>query len=363
MTGTPRQFLCSILAVIKISAILLAALITVNFVLHGPGAPGAGAAESDAILAGAQKEGELITWAVGEISFQTMVVERFKKKYPFMKKVDAVRIPSEKLRTRLITEAQTGKGSNVDILGLSGFELLFLRDKGFFVPYRSPEANTMADGFKDSNGLWTSYYVNTMVTAYNTRQVAPKDVPQRWEDLLDPKWKGKVSFFEEEYEWYANYLKVVGRDKGLDFMRRLAKQDLQYRGGHSQMVQLLAAGEFPIMGVAFAPRVSVVRASGAPIDWAALNPVFSNPIGMGMYKAAPHPNAAKLYIDFMLSKEIQQEVWVNAAWKGSARKDVTPKDPRWQNVKVIPLDLSIAENYQNIAKEFQQVFRPHGGGH
>jgi iron(III) transport system substrate-binding protein len=363
MTRNARQILQSILAVIRITGPVLVALSTVSFLLDGPGPSQARAAESDAILAGAQKEGELITWAVGEISFQTMVVERFKKKYPFMKKVDAVRIPSEKLRTRLITEAQTGKGSNVDILGLSGFELLFLREKGFFAPYRSPEANTMADGFKDLNGLWASYYVNTIVTAYNTRQVPPKDVPQRWEDLLDPKWRGKISFFEEEYEWYANYLKIIGREKGLDFMRRLARQELQYRGGHSQMVQLLAAGEFPIMGVAFAPRVSVVRASGAPIDWAALNPVFSNPIGMGMYKSAPHPNAAKLYIDFMLSKEVQQEVWVNAAWKGSARKDVTPKDPRWQNVKVIPLDLSIAQNYQDIAKEFQQVFRPHGISH
>ena len=363
MTGSARQILQSILAPIRITGPVLIALSTVSFFLDGPGPSRARAAESDAILAGAQKEGELITWAVGEISFQTMVVERFKKKYPFMKKVDAVRIPSEKLRTRLITEAQTGKGSNVDILGLSGFELLFLREKGFFAPYRSPEANTMADGFKDLNGLWASYYVNTIVTAYNTRQVPPKDVPQRWEDLLDPKWRGKISFFEEEYEWYANYLKIVGREKGLDFMRRLARQELQYRGGHSQMVQLLAAGEFPIMGVAFAPRVSVVRASGAPIDWAALNPVFSNPVGMGMYKSAPHPNAAKLYIDFMLSKEVQQEVWVNAAWKGSARKDVTPKDPRWQNVKVIPLDLSIAQNYQDIAKEFQQVFRPHGISH
>jgi ABC-type Fe3+ transport system substrate-binding protein len=146
-------------------------------------------------------------------------------------------------------------------------------------------------------------------------------------------------------------------------MRRLAKQELQYRGGHSQMVQLLAAGEFPIMGVAFAPRVSVVRASGAPIDWAALNPVFSNPVGIGVYKSAPHPNAAKLYVDFMLSKEIQQEIWVNAAWKGSARKDVVAKDPRWQNVQVIPLDLSIAQNYQEVAREFRQIFRSQGGPH
>lgn len=361
-TGAARNIVFALPAAMKIIGFALLAFFAVNLILRDPGAARAYAGESDAILAGAQKEGELITWAVGEISFQTMVVERFKKKYPFMKKVDAVRIPSEKLRTRLITEAQTGKGSNVDILGLSGFELLFLKDMGFFAPYRSPEANAIADGFKDSSNLWASYYVNTMVTAYNTRQVAAKDIPKSWEDLLDPKWKGRISFFEEEYEWYANYLKIVGREKGLDFMRRLARQELQYRGGHSQMVQLLAAGEFPIMGVAFAPRVSVVRAAGAPIDWAALNPVFSNPIGMGVYKSAPHPNAAKLYVDFMLSKEIQQEVWVNAAWKGSARKDVTPKDPRWQNVKVIPLDLSFAQKYQAIGKEFQEVFRPHGGG-
>jgi iron(III) transport system substrate-binding protein len=320
------------------------------------------AGEFDANLAGAQKEGELITWAVGEIPFQTMVVDRFKKKYPFMKKVDAVRLPSEKLRTRLITEAQTGKGSNVDVVGLSGFELLYLGEKGFFAPYRSPETSAIADGFKDTGGLWASYYVNTMVTAYNTRQVAAKDVPQRWDDLLDPKWKGNIAFFEEEYEWFANFLKVVGREKGLDFMRRFARQDLQYRGGHTQMVQLLAAGEFPIMAVAFAPRVSVVRASGAPIDWAALNPVFSIPVGMAVYKAAPHPNAAKLYVDFMLSKEIQQEIWVNAAWKGSARKDVTPKDPRWQGIKVLPLDMTFAHGYQEVAKDFQQVFKPHGSG-
>ena len=343
-------------------ALLKGCLVSALFalILSVAGLSALDAAESDAIIAGAQKEGELITWAVGEITFQTMVVDRFKRKYPFIKKVEAVRIPSEKLRTRLITEAQTGRSSTVDILGLSGFELAFLAEKGFFAPYRSPEANTIPEGFKDATGLWTAYYVNTIITAYNTRQVSPKDVPQRWEDLLEPKWRSKIGFYEEEYEWYANYLKLVGRDKGLDFMRRLARQELQYRGGHSQMVQLLAAGEFPIMGVAYAPRVSVVRANGAPIDWAALQPVFSTAIGMGVYKNAPHPHAAKLYVDFMLSREIQQEIWVNAAWKGSARRDVVPKDPRWQGVKVIPLDLTIAQRYQEVAKEFQQVFKPHG---
>src|SRR3972149_5340738 len=135
--------------------------------------------------------------------------------------------------------------------------------------------------------------------------------------------------------------------------------------GAQKEVELItwAVGEIPIMAVAFAPRVSVVRASGAPIDWAALNPVFSNPVGMGVYKAAPHPNAAKLYVDFMLSKDIQQEIWVNAAWKGSARKDVTPKDPRWQGIKVLPLDMTLAHGYQEVAKDFQHIFKPHGSGH
>lgn len=320
------------------------------------------AAETDSVVLGAQKEGELVTWAVGEIQFQTMVVDRFKKKYPFMRKVDAVRIPSEKLRTRLLTEAQTGKKSNVDVLGLSGFELFYLLDKGFFAPYKSPETSAVPEGFKESNGLWAAYYVNTMVTAYNTKLVAPKDVPKRWEDLLDPKWKGKIAFFPEEYEWYASFLKVVGREKGLDFMRRFAQQDLQYRGGHTQMVQLMAAGEFPLLAVAFGPRVSLTKDLGAPVDWVALNPVFSIPVGMGLYKWAPHPNAAKLYIDFMLSKEIQQEIWVNEAWKGSARQDVTSKDPRWQGIKILPLDLTLAQNYAEIAREFQQIFNLYSTG-
>ena len=79
----------------------------------------------------------------------------------------------------------------------------------------------------------------------------------------------------------------------------------------------------------------------------------------GVSDAAPHPNVAKLYINFMPSKEVQQEIWVNAGWKGSARRDVIPKDPRWQGIKVIPLDLTIAQRYQEVAKEFQQVFKPH----
>ena len=79
----------------------------------------------------------------------------------------------------------------------------------------------------------------------------------------------------------------------------------------------------------------------------------------GVSDAAPHPNVAKLYINFMPSKEVQHEIWVNAGWKGSARRDVIPKDPRWQGIKVIPLDLTIAQRYQEVAKEFQQVFKPH----
>ena len=282
-------------------------------------------------------------------------------KYPFMRRVEAIRLASEKLRTRLLIEAQSGKKSNVDVIGVSGFELLYLANKGFLAPYKSPEADAIMEGFKDPSGYWASYYVNTIVTAYNSKLVQPKELPRGWEDLLDSKWKGNIAFFEEEYEWFANYLKVVGREKGLEFMGRFAKQDLQYRGGHTQMVQLLAAGEFPLMAVAFGPRVSITKDRGAPVDWLALDPVFSNPIGVGMYESARHPNAAKLFIDHMLSREVQQEVWVNEAWKGSARRDVIPKDPRWRGVRIIPFDLSLAQRYEEIAREFRETFLPGKG--
>ena len=99
-----------------------------------------------------------------------------------------------------------------------------------------------------------------------------------------------------------------------------------------------------------------MKAESAPVDWTALDPVFAQGITIGIYTRARHPNAAKLYVDYMLSKEVQQEIWVNKFWKHSARKDVIPKDPRWGGIRIIPLDLSFTKQLAEISREFREIF-------
>lgn len=308
------------------------------------------------ILEGAKQEKELNIWSTGDVRAQNEIIERFKKKYSFITEVRAVRPQPATMRNRLLAERRAGKESDVDILGSNMDVLAYLAEEGFLMRYQSREMDAMAQEFRDPGSRWAAFFVNPLVTAYNTNLVMAKDLPRTWEDFLDPIWKGKIAIYREEYGWFTNFPKWAGREKGLAFMRRLARQSLQLREGYTQMAQLLAAGEFPLVLVTFGPRISTMKAESAPVDWTALDPVFAQGITIGIYTRARHPNAAKLYVDYMLSKEVQQEIWVNQFWKHSARKDVVPKDPRWRGIKIIPLDLSFTKQLGEVAREFREIF-------
>ena len=92
--------------------------------------------------------------------------------------------------------------------------------------YVSEETLAYGEGFKDAQGHWTAFYQIPYVIGYNTRMVAPKDVPASYEDLLNPKWKGLISLETEEYQWFYHLIQIMGRDKGLDFMKKFAAQNL-----------------------------------------------------------------------------------------------------------------------------------------
>ncbi|MBI4527766.1 MAG: extracellular solute-binding protein [Deltaproteobacteria bacterium] len=333
-------------------------------VLIKGGALAASAPEPDRtqrLIEGAKQEGELNIWSIGDMRAQNELVEGFKRKYPFIKKVQAIRPQSFRTRNRLLAEARAGKASEVDVVGLISFDMVYVAENSLLMPYKSPETQAVAEGFRDANGHWTAFFVNPKVTAYNTNLVAARDLPRKWEDLLTPNWRGKIALYREDYGWFSNFLKIAGRERGLAFMRQLARQDLQLRDGHTLMVQLLAAGEFPLISVAYAPRISLTKSEGAPVDWVALDPVFGEAQSIAIYAKAKHPNAAKLYVDYVLSREVQQEVWVNRYWKHSARPDVVAKDSRWKSIKVIPLDLMLTKELARTAEEFRQIFESKGG--
>ncbi len=113
-------------------------------------------------------------------------------------------------------------------------------------PYRSPEAKSFIPEFKDPSGYWTAIYINYTTIGYNPKMVSEKDAPKQWEDLLDPKWKGKFALDKEQYPWYGTLHKAWGRERGQKYMHAMAKQNIQWRKGHTLIAQLMAAGEFPL---------------------------------------------------------------------------------------------------------------------
>ena len=142
--------------------------------------------------------------------------------------------------------------------------------------------------------------------AYNTNLLKPQDLPKGYDDLLDPKWKGKMLMDSRETEWYASMLQILGREKALRLMRGLAKQDLSFRPGRTLITQVLASGEAPLAVNDYDHLVQSAKKRGAPVESLPITPVVSRvtPIALGRY--APHPNIGKLFIDFSLSEEGQK---------------------------------------------------------
>ena len=309
----------------------------------------------EALIEGAKKEGKVQIYGLLAVPEHMLIIQRFKEKYPFIEPT-LYRATSERLYTRIETEARANTHL-VDVIGVSGYQFYQLLKRGLIGRYESPERKFFDPAFKDKDSRWTAYYVNPMVTAYNTRQSSAQESPKDYSDLIDPKWKGKLVMEDEEIEWFSTMMGFWGEEKGLAYMQRLAKQNYVIRHGHTLMTQLVAAGEYPAAVIVYGPQTQSTRNAGAPIDWHALNPTVSGANLMGIAAKAPHPNAAMLYIDHMLSEEIQKDFLSGKFFKVSARQGIQSiVMQKLSKVKVIPVDITQSENYEKHRKKFREIF-------
>jgi iron(III) transport system substrate-binding protein len=309
----------------------------------------------ESIIEGAKREGKVQIYGLLAVPEHMQIIERFKEKYPFIEPA-LYRATSERLYTRIENEARAN-AHLVDVIGVSGFQYYQLLKRGLIGKYESPERRFFDPAFRDKDGRWTAYYVNPLVTAFNTRQVTPQEAPKDYGDLLDPKWKGKLVMEDEEIEWFSTMMSVWGEEKGLAYMQRLAAQNYVIRHGHTLMTQLVAAGEYPAAVLVYAPQTQSIRNSGAPIDWNPLNPTVAGSNLMGLAAKAPHPNAAMLYIDHMLSEEIQKDYLSGKFFKVSARQGIASAIAQKLNkVKVIPADMTQSEHFERHRKKFREIF-------
>ena len=291
-------------------------------------------------------------WSAMRIEDNQALIAGFEAKYPFIKG-EVFRASSEQLVNRAITEGHAGK-MTADVL--NGFALKAMQNRGMLLAYQSPEAMHYPVGFKDPQNHWISLYNGYSTIGYNSKLILRVDAPKNWADLLNPKWKGQIGMDKEEYFWYAGMLKYWGEEKGRTFMESLARQQIQWRSGHSLLANLMSTGEFPLMGIVYPDRIEQMKANGEPVDWVrSADPILVN-LGLVVIAAkAPHPNAAKLFYNYSVSKE-GQTILRNRN-RVSARVDVPPLVPDMEpkKLRLVPLDPEIA-TMTKYNEEFQKVF-------
>ena len=146
---------------------------------------------------------------------------------------------------------------------------------------------------------------NYIVAAYNTNKVKREEMPKTYEGFTDPKWKGRLALEASDFIWMDTVIDIMGRDKGTAYFRKLADLQPDLRKGHPLLAKLIGAGEVQVGLTAYLANVESGKKLGEPVDWAPVQPVVAVSFSVAVATSAPHPNAALLFADFILSPEGQ----------------------------------------------------------
>ncbi|MFQ5902869.1 MAG: ABC transporter substrate-binding protein [Candidatus Binatia bacterium] len=310
-------------------------------------------ARRKAIIEGAKKEGVVTIYTSMRQDQSSPLAKTFNKRFPFLK-VNSFRTAASRQVAKVQAEFNAGR-HEVDVLNNNPAGAYAIKQMGVLDIYRSPERNSFPASYKDREGYFTPIYVIPVLLGYNPGLVKKEEAPKSYEDLLDPKWKGKMLLDTDDFEWYIMVMKHFGREKGLQYMKNLAKQRPSMRRGRTLQTQLLMAGEAPIAVALHAHTVLDFKEKGAPIDWAILDPYFAKPNPIMLAKHAPHPHAAALFIDWALSEEGQS--MITTFGRVVARKGIKQRFPELGKRKYLLSDPeTIGPTLNKSIKEFQGIF-------
>jgi iron(III) transport system substrate-binding protein len=249
-----------------------------------------GSDRNQKLMAAAKKEGTFTLYTtIAEKDLPTLI-DPFEKKYGI--KVKIWRAGTDKVLQRTLAEA-SAKRYEVDAIHFGSPEMEALHREKILQPVNSPYYKELIAGAVPAHREWAATLLSVWVQAYNTNLIKKEDLPKTYADLLDPKWKGKLGIEGKNQEWYSTVVTSMGEEKGINLFRAIvARNGMSVRQGHSLLNNLVVAGEVPLALTLYNYMPESSKRKGAPIDWFA--------------RRAPHPNAALLFHDYMLSTEAQQ---------------------------------------------------------
>jgi iron(III) transport system substrate-binding protein len=303
----------------------------------------------------AKKEGDVVWYATMNTKDMNQTANEFMRTHPGIK-VETLRLGSSQLPARIVTE-QRGRKFNADVISGDFFQVNQLVAVGAFDKYVPPQSSKFIKGTVDPGGMWTNLYQNTTVIAWNPQRLAADHlkIPTSFADFAKPEWKGKFGFDTGALNWYMGMLQH-DKNGGADLVKRIAENSPVKTTGHTQTVTSLETGEFDATPTAYGYMAYQEKKAGKGVDFANTSPVFVSLNPIGLAKSAPHPNAARVFIDWMTSKEGQTFIVERGGGEVSSRTDVK-NNPQVFDAKrpFMVLDAPDATQYNELEHQFRAL--------
>jgi iron(III) transport system substrate-binding protein len=312
-----------------------------------------------ALVQAARKEAKVVWYTSLAIPSSTAISHYFQNKFKGIE-VEVHRTGSQRVLQRAMQEATAGI-KNVDIIHTSDaghFELL--KDKGMLLKFTPQAVSAFPDGFKDKDGFYYGMRATLSVIAFNPKIVAEKDAPKTWKDLLDNKWSGKEVTAHPGYSGIImTHVLALVNAYGWDYFRDLAKNKLHIVQSANDPAGVVASGERPVgvNGAEYFYYKTLKQGNPIKIVYPKEGvPLVVSPVAIA--KDAPHANAAKLFTEFIFSKESQQ-LLADKEGLYTGHPEVTyPTDkPKLKDLKLLNADADELEKRNaEIKKRFTEYF-------
>ncbi|WP_306395645.1 ABC transporter substrate-binding protein [Telluria beijingensis] len=326
------------------------------------------AAQDSALLqyAGADRHQKLVEAArkEGTFTFYTTIAEKdippliepFEKKYGI--KVRIWRAGTDKVLQRTLAET-AARRYEVDAIHVGAPELEAMHREKILQPVNSPYFASLVKGAVPAHREWAATLLSVWVQAYNTNLIKKEDLPKTYQDLLDPRWKGRLGIESKVQEWYSTVVTDMGEEKGIRLFRDIVERNgISARKGHSLLNNMVIAGEVPLALTVYNYMPQSAKDKGAPIDWFVLEPAVARANGIGIARRAPHPNAAALFYDYMLSPDVQK-LLVSMDYVPTNTAVPSPLD---KNLRVLLVDPAMAlDQIDKWTRSYEDVVTKRGG--
>jgi iron(III) transport system substrate-binding protein len=255
------------------------------------------------LLEGARKDGSVTLYTSMAPTESGPLTKAFEKKYGV--KVELWRGLSEGVVQRVLNESRSRRYS-VDVIETNSPEMEVLAREQMLSELFSPHAVDLPQAMIPRHRMWLPDRINFFVVAFNTQKLSREDLPKHYEGFLDPKWKGRLGLEATDAEWMGGLVNTMGQARGMAFFNKLAEQKPDVRKGHILLAQMVAAGEVQVGLTIYNANAQSLKQRGAPIDWLPIEPTLARAQGLGVTRHAPHPHAAALLADYIVSPEAQQ---------------------------------------------------------